>query len=117
MGGRGRQGGIAILRGAGALPRLTQVDRTVGTPAYMSPEQDLGQVVTAASDVYSLGCLLCELLTGDPPFHGTPDVSLRARHLQSSAPSMRERRADVPADVGATGRRDAGQGAARAAVG
>ncbi len=93
--------GIAILRGAGALPRLTQVDRTVGTPAYMSPEQGLGQVVTAASDIYSLGCLLCEMLTGDPPFHGTADVSLRARHLQSPAPSMRERRAEVPADVDA----------------
>ena len=59
--------GIAILRGAGALPRLTQVDRTVGTPAYMSPEQCLGQVVTSASDIYSLGCLLLELLTGDAP--------------------------------------------------
>ena len=56
--------GIAILRGAGALPRLTQVDRTVGTPAYMSPEQCLGQVVTSASDIYSLGCLLYELLAG-----------------------------------------------------
>ena len=63
--------GIAILRGAGALPRLTQVDRTVGTPAYMSPEQCLGQVVTAASDIYSLGCLLLELLTGDAPFLAT----------------------------------------------
>lgn len=93
--------GIAILRGAGALPRLTQVDRTVGTPAYMSPEQCLGQVVTSASDIYSLGCLLHELLTGDVPFHGTIDVPLRTHHLNSPAPSARARRADVPAGVDA----------------
>lgn len=89
--------GIAILRGAGALPRLTQVDRTVGTPPYMSPEQCLGQAVTSASDIYSLGCLLCELLTGDVPFHGTTDMPLRARHLQSPAPSVQARRSAVPA--------------------
>lgn len=91
--------GIAILRGSGALPRLTQVDRTIGTPPYMSPEQNLGLVVTAASDVYSLGCLLTELLTGDPPFHGTTAKPLRVHHLQSAAPSVRERRADVPAEL------------------
>src|SRR5258708_20566541 len=84
--------GIAILRGAGALPRLTQVDRTVGTPAYMSPEQCLGQAVTSASDIYSLGCLLYELLTGDVPFQGTTDAPLRPRHPHSSPPSARARR-------------------------
>jgi len=91
--------GIAILRGAGALPRLTQVDRTVGTPAYMSPEQCLGQVVTAASDIYSLGCLLLELLTGDVPFFATADTPLRSHHLNTPAPSARARRADVPAEL------------------
>lgn len=91
--------GIAILRGQGALPRLTQVDRTVGTPAYMSPEQHLGQPVTAASDVYSLGCVLCELLTGDPPFENSVEMPLRARHLQSAPPSMRERSAAVPVEI------------------
>jgi serine/threonine protein kinase len=91
--------GIAILRGAGALPRLTQVDRTVGTPAYMSPEQSLGQAVTSASDIYSLGCLLCELLTGDAPFNATAGMPLRAHHLQSPAPSVRARRGDVPASI------------------
>ena len=89
--------GIAILRGAGALPRLTQFDRTVGTPAYMSPEQCLGQVVAAASDIYSLGCLLYELLTGDVPFHGSADVLLRTHHLHSPVPSVRSARPDVPA--------------------
>jgi serine/threonine protein kinase len=93
--------GIAILRGAGALPRLTQVDRTVGTPAYMSPEQCLGQAVTAASDIYSLGCVLHELLTGDVPFHGTADVPLRNHHLHSSPPSVLARRAGIPAEVSA----------------
>ena len=91
--------GIAILRGAGALPRLTQVDRTVGTPAYMSPEQCLGQAVTSASDIYSLGCLLLELLTGDVPFFATLDTPLRSQHLNTPAPSARSRRADVPAEL------------------
>jgi hypothetical protein len=93
--------GIAILRGASALPRLTQIDRTVGTPPYMSPEQCLGQPVAAASDIYSLGCLLCELLTGDQPFFGTESMPLRAHHLQTPPPSVRGRRAGVPAELDA----------------
>jgi Protein kinase domain len=93
--------GIAILRGAGALPRLTQVDRTVGTPAYMSPEQWAGQLVTPTSDVYSLGCLLFELLTGDMPFHGSPRVPLRVAHQESMAPSVAAARPSVPPSVDA----------------
>jgi serine/threonine protein kinase len=93
--------GIAILRGAGALPRLTQVDRTVGTPTYMSPEQGLGQAVTSASDIYSLGCLFCELLTGDVPFHATTDTPLRAHHLRTPAPSVCSRRPDIPVEIDA----------------
>jgi serine/threonine protein kinase len=84
--------GVAILRGAGALPRLTQVDRTVGTPAYMSPEQWSGQLVTLASDVCSLGCLLFELLTGDMPFHG----SSRVAHQESAVPLVTAARPSVP---------------------
>jgi serine/threonine protein kinase len=93
--------GIAILRGAGALPRLTQVDRTVGTPAYMSPEQWSGQLVTPASDVYSLGCLLFELLTGEVPFHGSSRVPLRVAHRESAVPSVAAARPSVPPDVDA----------------
>jgi serine/threonine protein kinase len=88
--------GIAILQGAGALPRLTQVGRTIGTPPYMSPEQCLGQAVTSASDVYSLGCLFLELLTGDVPFFATTDTPLRTHHLSTPAPPARRRRSDVP---------------------
>ena len=93
--------GIAILRGAGSLPRLTQVDRTVGTPAYMSPEQWAGQLVTPASDVYSLGCLLFELLTGDVPFHGSSRVPLRVAHQESAVPSVAVARPSVPSAVDA----------------
>ncbi|MEV7579798.1 serine/threonine-protein kinase [Streptomyces erythrochromogenes] len=93
--------GIAILRGVGALPRLTQIDKTVGTPPYMSPEQCLGKAVTFASDIYSLGCLLYELLTGDVPFHGTDSMPLRAHHLQTPAPFVQSRRADIPGALSA----------------
>ena len=102
--------GIAILRGAGALPRLTQVDRTVGTPAYMSPEQWAGQLVTAVSDVYSLGCLTFELLTGDVPFHGSSRVPLRVAHQESVVPSVAAARPLVPPALDAAGDGDAGEG-------
>ncbi len=65
----------------------------------MSPEQCLGQPVAAASDIYSLGCLLCELLTGDQPFFESESMPLRARHLQTSPPSVRARRAEVPTEI------------------
>ena len=65
----------------------------------MSPEQCLGQAVTAASDIYLLGCLLLELLTGDVPFFATADTPLRSHHLNTPAPSARSRRADVPAEL------------------
>ena len=91
--------GVAILRGAGALPRLTQIGRTVGTPSYMSPEQWRGLAVTAASDIYSLGCLLFEMLTGDLPFHETTSEELRIRHLRSQASPPTALRSDTPEAV------------------
>lgn len=92
--------GIAILRGASALPRLTEVDSTVGTSEYMSPEQCLGKVVSSASDIYSLGCLLHELLTGRVPFRGSPEI-LRNRHLHEVPPPAAAHRAGIPREIDA----------------
>jgi len=92
--------GIAILRGADAPPRLTQVDHTIGTPDYMSPEQHLGSVITAASDIYSLGCLLFGLLTGDRVFYVTGSgVSLRELHVKADPPLVTSLRPDVPIEL------------------
>ncbi len=92
--------GIAILRGADAPPRLTQVDHTIGTPDYMSPEQHLGSVITPTSDIYSLGCLLFGLLTGDRVFYVTGSgVSLRELHVKADPPLVTSLRPDVPTEL------------------
>jgi tetratricopeptide (TPR) repeat protein len=78
---------------------LTQLDRTVGTPPYMSPEQSIDQPVGPRSDVYSLGCVLHELLTGHRPYAEGSGRSHREQHLFAPIPSVRARRPDVPADI------------------
>lgn len=83
-------------------PRLTATGRMVGTPMYMAPEQAAGgdQSVTTAADVYSLGTILYELLTGAPPFDGTDESILQALRDKDRVPvSPRVHAAAVPRDV------------------
>jgi serine/threonine-protein kinase len=87
--------GIAKALSASDGGTLTQAGLIVGTPAYMSPEQAVGEQVDGRSDVYSLACLLFEMLTGEAPFAGTPMASL-ARRFSESPPSVRARREEVP---------------------
>ncbi|HXD23818.1 MAG TPA: protein kinase, partial [Gemmatimonadaceae bacterium] len=77
---------------------FTQTGATIGTPAYMSPEQCHGHEISAASDQYSLGVVAYELLTGHPPFTGTP-IELQIAHMQDTPVPVGHRRSDIPDDL------------------
>ncbi len=79
-------------------PSYTMTGGTIGTPAYMSPEQCTGAVLTGASDQYSLGIVAYEMLTGATPFTGSALV-LQMAHIGTPPPSIRERRPDCPPEL------------------
>ncbi len=80
---------------------LTLDGRVLGTTDYVSPEQALGQDVTGQSDIYSLGILLYELLTGAVPFTGETPVAVAMRHVREEIPDVQLRRPDVSAATAA----------------
>ena len=81
---------------AAADDTLTQTGLILGTASYLSPEQAQGLTVDARSDVYSLGCVLYEMLTGRPPFQGDTAVSIAYKHVNEQPPRPSELNADVP---------------------
>jgi eukaryotic-like serine/threonine-protein kinase len=92
--------GICRALDAAEESGLTRAGLTLGTPAYMSPEQwSRPDRIDGRSDVYSLGCVLYEMLTGEPPFSGTSATVLMARHTQQPVPSVRIIRPDLPDSV------------------
>ena len=78
---------------------LTQTNQMLGTVYYLSPEQARGNVATAQSDIYSLGILTFEMITGQIPFKGESAVAIALKHLQEELPDIDKYRDNVPQSV------------------
>ena len=99
-GGHALVADFGVARAASeAGEKLTQTGMAVGTPTYMSPEQAMGDVVGPTSDLYALGCVVYEMLTGQPPFTGANARAIMARHTMEAVPSIRLVRDTVPEEV------------------
>jgi len=88
--------GIAKLVDSEVSSQLTASGESIGTPAYMAPEQGLGKPVDPRSDVYSLGIVFYELVTGHSPFDGDTPVAVMLKHITEPLPSPREFVPQIP---------------------
>jgi len=92
--------GIALAASKAGGTRMTETGMSLGTPTYMSPEQAMGERdITARSDVYALGCVLYEMLLGEPPFTGPTAQSIVAKVMTEKPAPLTIRRDTVPASV------------------
>ncbi len=89
--------GVARFGSHATVENLTGTGKVVGTPAYMAPEQARGLKVDARADVYALGLILYEMLSGHPPFRGESVVSVLMKHVNEPAPKLAEQ--DPPVRV------------------
>ncbi|HEY9228241.1 MAG TPA: protein kinase [Gemmatimonadaceae bacterium] len=83
----------------GGGQKLTATGMSMGTPYYMSPEQAAGEIVGPTADLYSVGCMLYEMLAGEPPFTGKNAMQIMARHAMEQVPSIRIVRSAVPEEI------------------
>ncbi len=88
--------GIARAIGLANGEALTETGLALGTPAYMSPEQASGGQIDGRSDIYSLGCMLYEMLVSQPPFIGPTAQAVLARHAADPVPPLRTVRGTIP---------------------
>jgi serine/threonine-protein kinase len=80
---------------------LTADGRVIGTTDYVAPEQALGRPVTGQSDLYSLGIVLYEMLTGEVPFRGDSQVAVAMKHVREELPDVQRKRPEVSASLAA----------------
>ena len=97
-GGHAKVADFGIAR-AVSSSTMTYTGKTMGSVHYFSPEQARGTTVTPKSDIYSLGIVLYEMLTGSVPFDGETPVSIALKHLQEEPPALRIKNPEVPAAV------------------
>jgi serine/threonine-protein kinase len=92
--------GIALAASRTGGTRMTETGMSLGTPHYMSPEQAMGErALDARSDVYALGCVLYEMLTGEPPFTGPTAQAIVARVMTDQPRPISQSRPTIPAHV------------------
>ncbi len=92
--------GIALAASKASGARMTETGMSLGTPHYMSPEQAMGErEITARSDVYALGAVLYEMLTGEPPFTGATAQAVVARVVTEAPRPLQAQRHTIPAHV------------------
>lgn len=90
--------GIARAASVASEHRMTQTGVALGTPAYMSPEQIFAEKeIDGRADIYSLGCVLFEMLAGESPFRAVSDASFLVKRMTQPAPSVVTKRIDTPA--------------------
>ena len=87
---------FGIVRSLDVEGGVTQTGTVLGTSNYLSPEQAAGSPVTPATDIYSLGVVLYELLTGDVPFRGDSLVVVAMKHVTENPPDLLDQRPDAP---------------------
>ena len=92
--------GIALAVSTAGGGRMTETGMSLGTPHYMSPEQAMGErEITAKSDVYALGCVLYEMLCGEPPFTGPTAQAIMARVMTEEPRSLTMQRRTIPPHI------------------
>jgi serine/threonine-protein kinase len=88
--------GIAKLKSSPASSKLTEIGTVIGTPSYMSPEQFHGEELGAQSDIYSLGVIIYEMLTGHLPFQGPNPMEVAIKHTSEAPKPLCLLRSDIP---------------------